>query len=286
MRYLIFYFSLLGPSPTAVPVKAPTKSPAKADSGPTYAPSFGPQPLTCCATTSYASSWQSCLNSADTTLGKVTTCNNCVAYQCIDWTAGSQANQQREASFLQRTGQDVYFGVGSYGNVQSRGGLCYRVSVTSVKKDLIVQVINQGADVPDGNFDLMVADGGFGLYDSCSADGTSVPMYGAPSDVWGELLGGVHNRTKCAGLPDYPICGTTPIDSMQDLCTWSFEQGLRIEAVETNPVITKMCQVACPSELYLATGVRRSDEKNAGFTCKTLETTGGFLTRMMDCGMH
>ena len=226
------------------------------------------------------------MNSADFTLGKVTTCNNCVAYQCIDWTTGSQANQQREEAFLRRTGQDVYFGVGSYGNIQSRGGLCYRITVTSVKKDLLVQVINQGADVPDGNFDLMLGAGGFGLYDSCSSAGTSIPMYNAPSDAWGELLGGIHNRSRCVDLPSYPICGTTPADNMQDLCSWSFEEGLRLEELETNPVITKMCQVACPSELYLSTGVRRSDEKNTGFTCKTFERTGGYLTRMMDCGMY
>eukprot|EP01037_Dinobryon_pediforme_P019030 gene19030-19376_t len=183
----------------------------------------------------------------------------------------------------ERTGQNVYFGVGSYGNIQSRGGLCYRITVSSVAKDLLVQVVNQGADVPDGNFDLMVADGGFGLYDSCSPDGSTVPMYNAPATVWGELLGGVQNHTQCNNLPVYPICGTTPADNLQDLCHWSFNAGLRIEAVQTNPVITKMCQVACPSELYLATGVRRSDEVNTGYTCKTLEATGGFLTRMMDC---
>ena len=226
------------------------------------------------------------MNSADFSLGKITNCNNCVAYHCIDWTVGSQGNQQREASFLKRTGNDVYFGVGSYGNIQSRGGLCYRVSVTSVKKDLIVQVINQGADVPDGNFDLMVGDGGFGLYDACSSDGTSVPMYSAPGPAWGDLLGGVNNRSLCVNIPPYPICGTTPIDDMSELCKWSFEEGFRIEALETNPTITKMCQVACPSELYLSTGVRRSDEKNSGFTCKTMESSGGHLTRMMDCGKY
>ena len=111
-------------------------------------------------------------------------------------------------------------------------------------------------------------------------------MYNAPATVWGELLGGVQNHTQCNNLRVYPICGTTPADNLQDLCHWSFNAGLRIEAVQTNPVITKMCQVACPSELYLATGVRRSDEVNTGYTCKTLEATGGFLTRMMDCGMH
>ena len=238
----------------------------------------------CCASTNYASSWQNCLNSADPAMGTVSSCSTCVAYQCIDWTTGSAGNVIRQNAFFKRTGLDVYFGVGSYGNNQARGGLCYRITVSSVDKDLIVQVVNQGADVPDGNFDLMVGDGGFGLFDSCSADGTTLPMYNAPSSVWGEILGGVHNRTDCADLPPYPICGVTPADDMRDLCKWSFEVGLRLEEVQTNPVITKMCQVACPNELFAATGVRRSDEKNTGYTCQTFEATGGLLTRMMDCG--
>lgn len=217
-------------------------------------------------------------------MGTISSCSTCVSYQCIDWTAGSVANKQREAAFLARTGNDVYFGVGSYGNNQARGGLCYRVSVSSVEKDLLVQVVNQGADVPDGNFDLMVSDGGFGLFDSCSSEGTTLPMYGGPGSVWGLAHGGVLNRTECKNLPDYPICGTTPIDKISEMCLWSFEVGLRLEAVQTNPVITQMCNVACPAELYQATGVRRSDETNSGFTCKKLEAGGGFLTRMMDCG--
>ena len=67
-------------------------------------------------------------------------CLTCASYQCIDWTVGSTMNQAREKSFKQRTGVDVYFGVGSYGNDQTRAGLCYRVTVTGVQTDLIVQV--------------------------------------------------------------------------------------------------------------------------------------------------
>ena len=68
----------------------------------------------------------------------------CVSYQCIDWTIGSVANKVREESFYQRTGQQVYFGVGSYGNNASRAGQCYRISVSSVSRDILVQVVNRG----------------------------------------------------------------------------------------------------------------------------------------------
>jgi hypothetical protein len=147
-------------------------------------------------------------------------------------------------------------------------------------------VVNQGADVPDGNFDLMTADGGFGLFDSCTSSGSALPMYSGNKNVWGSVYGGVLNRTDCAKLPSYPMCGTTPADDMRSLCAWSFDNGIRIEKLQTNPVITKMCQVACPIELYSSTNLRRSDEANSGFTCKTLEKSGGVLTRMMDCGIY
>ena len=67
-----------------------------------------------------------------------------MSYQCIDWTIGSNANAIREASFFQRTGQSVYFGVGSYGNNATRAGFCYRIKLSSVIKDVVIQVVNQG----------------------------------------------------------------------------------------------------------------------------------------------
>lgn len=71
-------------------------------------------------------------------------CSTCIAYQCLDWTIGSKTNAKREAAFKARTKQDVYFGVGSYGNNITRAGYCYRLTVTNVAKDIIVQVVNQG----------------------------------------------------------------------------------------------------------------------------------------------
>ena len=280
-------FNFVGPQPTSQPVKEPTIAPSVEAKGPTTPGPSAPQPALCCASTSYSSSYSSCKNAADPTLGTITSCTTCVAYMCIDWTVGSAANAAREKSFLQSTGNDVYFGVGSYGNNQARGGLCYRITVNNVKKDLIVQVVNQGADVPDGNFDLQVADGGTGIFDACSSDST-LPMYAGNVLNWGSRTGGVGNITECVNLPKYPICGLTPADNLQELCKWSFQAGLRIvsssNAVNTNPQIMKMCQVACPTELWTATGLRRSDEVNKGFTCGTkLEASGGELTRMMDC---
>ena len=69
--------------------------------------------------------------------------------------------QAREAAFLNRTGQKVYFGVGSYSNSAARAGKCYRLSVQGVLLDLIVQNINQGSAAADGNFELIMGAGGF-----------------------------------------------------------------------------------------------------------------------------
>ena len=74
--------------------------------------------------------------------------------------------QAREQSYFAATGDAVYFGVGSYGNDQTRAGKCYRISARDIDRDLIVRVVNQGGDVPDGNFDLQVGDGGFGIFDA------------------------------------------------------------------------------------------------------------------------
>ena len=45
-----------------------------------------------------------------------------------------------------------------------------------------------------------------------------------------------------------------------------------------------MCQVACPVELYSATGIHRLDEPTNTFSCGTVVSGGGNLNRMMDCG--
>jgi hypothetical protein len=55
----------------------------------TAAPSIDPL---CCPYFSYAdvATWQTCNNAASPSLGRVGSCATCLAYQCIDWTAGSQ----------------------------------------------------------------------------------------------------------------------------------------------------------------------------------------------------
>lgn len=144
----------------------------------------------CCENTDYSNTeYLNCVNGKDFPTSPIANCGTCVAYQCMDWTVGSKLNAQRQAAFLQQTGQDVYFGVGSYGgayqNDPTKGGICYRISTTTIKKDIIVQVVNYGGDVPPGNFDLQVADGGFGIYDACTSSGTKMPQFNGSISLWG-----------------------------------------------------------------------------------------------------
>lgn len=138
----------------------------------------------CCLGTDYSANYLNCQNAADFTT-PITSCSTCVAYQCIDWTYGSNANRAREASFLAETGQKVYFGVGTYSYNQEAGGLCYRITTNALDRDLIVQIINYGGDVPSGNVDLQVGDGGFGLYNACVAPDTEMPQFSGSAEVWG-----------------------------------------------------------------------------------------------------
>ena len=135
----------------------------------------------------------------------------------------------------------------------------------------------------------MVADGGFGLFDACA--GGPEPMYNSSKEQWGAQYGGVPTIAGCSQLPQYPVCQyNTPQDDLRTLCEFSFKVKIRMppsNGGSTNPTITSICQVACPMELYTATGLRRSDEKPTGFTCAAgskMEKPGGYLTRMMDCG--
>lgn len=69
---------------------------------------------------------------------------------------------------------------------------------------------------------------------------------------------------------------------MVTLCQISFDKGLR----NGNPVISKICQVACPNELVAATGIHRSDEANKLYVCNNNEEpSGGSVTKTMDCSM-
>lgn len=52
---------------------------------------------------------------------------------------GSQLMQQREDEYKNATGDSVYFAVGSFGTDNSKGGLCYRITIPDSNRDIIAQ---------------------------------------------------------------------------------------------------------------------------------------------------
>merc|ERR1712066_1063828 len=88
----------------------------------------------------------------------------------MDWTFGSKTMQAQEGKFASRTGDEVFFGVGSFGSDDPQKGLgsCVRLQVEGVQRDIIAQSINTGSDVSGNQFDLQVGDGGAGLFNACA----------------------------------------------------------------------------------------------------------------------
>ena len=159
--------------------------------------------------------------------------------------------------------------------------------------------------------DMRVQMAGGGLTGSginaCAVGGapSAVPQYFSDIESWGPLSGGWDFQSQCSNLPSYSYCGLqgAPIsaqDALPSLCRWSFQQGVRKEPNPTTnsftsyPAITKICVVACPTELRTATGLYRVNEPASSFTCPDSSSTSnplgdllsipGALSRKMDCG--
>jgi len=231
-----------------------------------------------------------------------------MAFACMDWTFGSTAMIAAEASYNCRSGGDpVYFGVGTYGvdlGKDPMGGLgqCVRIDIDGVDREIIAQSINTGHDVAINQFDLQMGAGGVGAFNTCAGDEDS--MYPGSKDVWGRQYGGLHNKSECKHLPEYPR-ESGPMraagDSLIKLCEYAFDQG-----VYSNPSIRSITRVACPAELVNLTQFQRADEPSLAESeaarrlvererrrlvdepgCKLGFVPGATadycLTRMMDC---
>lgn len=236
-----------------------------------------------------------------------------LTFACMDWTFGSSAMRAAETSFRKSSGENVFFGVGTFGTAddeQNGLGACYRLTVDGVAKDIIAQSINTGHDVAGNQFDLQIGAGGAGAFNTCA--GSDRSMYGGGTDVWGCQYGGVDNRTACADLPEYPQ-DPSPMqaagDSLIELCEYSWDENVRLSGAGMdagicayNPTLLNVARVQCPSELVAMTWMQRNDEPSyfkapegaslKGFPvaddveCKSYISGAGSaycLTRMMDC---
>lgn len=227
-----------------------------------------------------------------------------MAFACMDWTFGSQSMKTAEGAFNTRTGDNVKFGVGTYGSTEDvqRGlGSCFRLQVEGMETELILQSLNTGSDVAGTQFDMQVGDGGAGAFNTCA--GGKQPgvdsMYPGTYDKsnWGKQYGGVDHKADCANLPSLPsVSGAMKSagDDLVKLCEYSFDQGARGEG-GSNPSILSIGRVQCPDELVAMTQLRRNDDPSSykcGTDCIKASSECGLhhgntaewcLTRMMDC---
>eukprot|EP00931_Biecheleriopsis_adriatica_P052560 TRINITY_DN3059_c0_g1_i1.p1 TRINITY_DN3059_c0_g1~~TRINITY_DN3059_c0_g1_i1.p1 ORF type:complete len:397 (-),score=63.18 TRINITY_DN3059_c0_g1_i1:72-1205(-) len=235
-------------------------------------------------------------------------------FACMDWTQGSSAMQMAESNFLNRSGEDVYLGVGTYGisDDPQRGlGACYRLQVDGVDKDIIAQSINTGHDVAGNQFDLQIGAGGAGAFNTCA--GGSGSMFPGHVAQWGCIYGGVDSIEECRNLPEYPRDAEKMQeagDSLIQLCEYGWQKKMRLSGANKsagrckyNPTLLDVSRVKCPEELVHMTQIQRNDDPD-GYEASNQHRPEGFpnldkmhecnaqtpgmgvdycLTRMMDC---
>lgn len=77
-------------------------------------------------------------------------------YMCVDWSFGSEKMALAQYQYKMASGEDVFFGVGSYGSKSSYNiGKCYKFELDPPTKPIIAQVTNFGADVRNNQFDMV-----------------------------------------------------------------------------------------------------------------------------------
>lgn len=137
-------------------------------------------------------------------------------------------------------------------------------------KTMIVQAINIGYDVSNGQFDLLVPGGGVGAFNACSN------QWGIPANELGAQYGGLLAACKQdigwnASHGEYKSCliercnsvfGSRGLDTMQEGCLWYANW---FEAAD-NPSL-KFKEVGCPAELSSGSGMNRSPLNDISQSC-------------------
>lgn len=175
------------------------------------------------------------------------------------------------------------------GSTDNDCGSCYQVKLLDAerewteqlsKKHLIIQVLNSGFDVQEGQYDIFMGAGGFGYFTACNSDcKTNYCSGGACKD---NLYDGTFVQWTDAQYNDPNQCysgGIKWLDqnkSIVDLCNKPTNNGNQLKdkilvdsCVATNTqlyhqnfVSTNSIRVQCPEGLYKLTGIRRADDDN------------------------
>lgn len=168
-------------------------------------------------------------------------------------------------------------------------GACYQVKLLDAerewsdklsKKHLIIQILNSGFDVKQGQFDIYMGAGGFGYFTACNSDCKFKYCSGGPCKD--NLYNGSFSQWTDAQYNDPNICYSGGIkwldknSSIEQLCNKPTNNGHLLKdkilidsCVATNIMLyhqnfvgTNSLRVQCPEGLYKLTGLKRADDNN------------------------
>ena len=212
--------------------------------------------------------------------------------------------------------RDFYYAVAG-GTSDQDCGACYQVQLLDAEqqwdplfRNLIVQVVNSGFDVRQGQFDVFMGGGGFGWFTSCNSDCFQNYCKGGPCHE--NLYDGSFSQWNNAQYYDSDLCysggikwlnHTTPdmchalsnyhTNDLKDRILFDSCMGTNRYGYHQNFVSTNSLRVQCPPGLYRATGLRRSDEDSfliphlqnqLPISCRGNRDRGDYcITTMMDC---
>ena len=180
---------------------------------------------------------------------------------------------------------DFYYAVGGGGHDDQDCGRCYQVQPFEPEsinegelRQLVIQVINSGFDVMNGQFDVFVAAGGFGHFNGCSKDCTDKYCAGGPCTegqyetdykAWNpdtlHCYGGgvrlVNNKTSDIVAACTTLAGSTQdsykVQALFQSCLMS-----NVLTFHQNFISSNSIPVRCPEGLSRLTGLRRTDEQD------------------------
>ncbi len=200
-------------------------------------------------------------------------------------------------------------------------GTCYQVQLLDAERQwrsdfplVVVQVINSGFDVMEGQLDLFMGGGGFGYFTACNKDCGSRYCQGGPCKAG--MYQGSFEAWVNPHYPDPNACyagGIKWLNETSENLVWSYCQSLsgggatqsKDEMLwdscyhsnrllfHQNFVATRYERVQCPRGLYMTTGLRRSDDASYPLpdkglllarSCRGSRESGHYcVTSMQDC---
>lgn len=191
------------------------------------------------------------------------------------------------ASFDGVSADDMVYAVaGSAADAQC--GACYQVQLLDAERvwradfpQLVVQIVNSGFDVADGQLDLFVGAGGMGYFTALNQDCMAKYCNGGPCHEG--MYGGSFEAWTYSPFPDPNPCysgglrllNETSADDVHARCLalsggggialkdeilWDTCVRGNLQLFHQNFVSTQYLRVQCPRGLYMLTGLRREDD--------------------------